>query len=228
MPPINRSRTRKGAASFEVPKITVEVEYLGEDWEVEIICPKWAIHKKNGGDPPDAFEEEGGESMWELYVQDQGTKAAEKEFKKRKDKADAEEKAKNDARIASLKASFEVFDVDGSGELTEDEVLGILTRMTGGGTELTLEDAKAFIEEFDRDGDGCLDVYEFITAMGVVSDAHDDDGDGVADMKDGAGQYDGKEDEFAAKLAAGETLVVAGLEAGKINEGVDAARRLQS
>ena len=41
-----------------VPKIKVKVEYLHEDWEVEIICPKWAMHKLNGGEPSDAYEEE--------------------------------------------------------------------------------------------------------------------------------------------------------------------------
>jgi hypothetical protein len=102
--------------------------------------------------------------------------------------------------------------------------------MTGGGTPLTEADAKAFIEEFDRDGDGCLGINEFIVAMGVVSDAYDEDGDGEADMKGWQkdGKYDGKEDEFAKALAEGSTLTVAGLEGGKISEAVDEARRLQN
>merc|ERR1712216_150582 len=105
----------------------------------------------------------------------------------------------------------------------------ILTRMTGNGAGLTKEDAEMFIHEFDRDGDGTLDVNEFIIAMGVVSDAHDADGDGTADMKQEGmvGQYDGKEEEFAAKLAEGETLTVAGLESGNIKESIEEARRLQ-
>ena len=98
-----------------------------------------------------------------------------------------------------------------------------------GGSSLTEADAKEFIEEFDRNGDGMLNVDEFICAMGVVSDAHDGDGDGVADMKQGGGEYDGKEDDFAQKLAAGETLDVAGMKDGhgQIKEGTEEARLLQ-
>ena len=140
----------------------------------------------------------------------------------------AEAKAENDKRIASLKKSFEVFDTDGSGSLGADEVLEILTKMTAGGTPLSEADAMEFIKEFDRDGDGLLDLNEFICAMGVVSDAVDADQDGTADMKDGDGAYDGKEEEFAAKLAAGETINVAGITAGDISTGVEAARKLQS
>ena len=64
---------------------------MGEDWEVEIIVPRWAMHKLKGGDPPDAFEEEGGESMWELYVQDQGENAAKKALAHRAAKEQARE-----------------------------------------------------------------------------------------------------------------------------------------
>lgn len=39
------------------------------------------MHKLTGGEPSDAFEEEGGESMWELYVCDQGAKQAAKAFR---------------------------------------------------------------------------------------------------------------------------------------------------
>ena len=210
------------------PTIKVKVEYAHEDWEVDIIVPTWAMHKLTGGEPSDRFEEEGGESMWELYVKDQGERAAEKAFAAKKAKLDAEEKTKNDARLRCLKESFDTFDEDGSGSLEAEEVLLILTRMTGKGCQLTLDDAKEFIAEFDRDGDGHLDVNEFIVAMGVMSDATDENNDGEADMKAGGGNYDGNEDAFAKKLAAGESINVAGVASGDIKSGVEAARRLQS
>ena len=140
----------------------------------------------------------------------------------------AKEKVANDKRVASLKAAFDVFDEDGSGTLSTEEVKIILTRMTGNSTPLTTADAQAFITEFDRDGDGLLDVNEFIVAMGVMSDAVDEDNDGVIDGKDaGGGAYDGKEEEFATKLAEGETINVAGVGTGDISVAVDEARRVQ-
>lgn len=208
--------------------MTVTVEYVEEAWEVEIIVPTWAMHKLKGGEPSDAWEEEGGESMWELYVKEQGERAAKRAFEKRGAKEAAEAKAANDARIASLKKSFDVFDSDGSGALSSEEVLEILTKMTTGGHPLTEDDAIEFIKEFDRDGDGMLDLNEFICAMGVVSDAVDKDEDGEADMKAGGGDYDGKEDEFAKALAEGSTINVAGIKSGEISSAVHDARRLQS
>ena len=222
-------------------KLTVKVKgkYADEVFDVDIVCPLWAKHKATGEKPSDRYEEEGGDSMWDLYVDEQATKEAKKAWERRAAKAKAEQAAKERANLASLKESFEVFDGDGNGTLDAEEVVEILTRMTGDGTELSLEDAKEFIAEFDRDGDGFLDVNEFIVAMGVMSDAFDGDGDrqpspalsphqlpsprpeprtqnragdGVADMKNGGtGEYDGKEAEFAEKLAMGEDLRVAGV-----------------
>lgn len=210
------------------PMLEVEVEFAGEDWTVEIIVPTWAMHKKNGGEPSDSFEDEGGESMWDLYVEEQGQKMAKRAFEKKAAEEKAKEKVANDKRVASLKAAFDVFDEDGSGTLSTEEVKIILTRMTGNSTPLTTADAQAFITEFDRDGDGLLDVNEFIVAMGVMSDAVDEDNDGVIDGKDaGGGAYDGKEEEFATKLAEGETINVAGVGTGDISVAVDEARRVQ-
>lgn len=60
----------------------------------------------------------------------------------------AADMAENNARIAKLKQSFEIFDTDGSGELTAEEVLVILTRMGGpSASQLTEDDAKEFIAE---------------------------------------------------------------------------------
>ena len=73
-----------------------------------------------------------------------------------------------------------------------------------------------------------LNVDEFIIAMGVVSDAYDADGDGVADMKQGEGEYDGKEEDFAAALASGENLQVVGMAHGDIHKMANDARKLQS
>ena len=208
------------------PTIKMHYEYAHEDFEVEIPIPYWAKHKgPEGGEPSDKFEEEGGESMWELHVDEWGKKLAKKAFEAKAAKLKAEEAAKNNKRIASLKASFDVFDKDGSGKLGSDEVLEILTRMTGGEEPLTEEDAIEFIKEFDRDGDGEISVDEFILAMGVVSDAVDHDGDGKADK--GESKYDGEEEKFAEDLVKGDIGGKVHIKAGAVSEGVEDARRMQ-
>ena len=67
--------------------------------------------------------------------------------------------------MCDLWKSFQQFDVDGSGTLTPDEVVAILTRAAGG-RPMTIEDAEQFIGLFDVNGDGKLDYGEFCTAMG--------------------------------------------------------------
>lgn len=61
-----------------------------------------------------------------------------------------EMQAEHDKRMANLTKAFEAFDKDGSGELTTDEVITILMRMTASGSALTEKDARDFITEFDR------------------------------------------------------------------------------
>jgi calmodulin len=61
-----------------------------------------------------------------------------------------------------LQAAFDVFDGDGSGSLTADEVRHILTRGSKG---MTVDDAKEFISEFDENGDCALDIDEFMEAV---------------------------------------------------------------
>jgi hypothetical protein len=127
--------------------------------------------------------------------------------------------------------SFDTFDEDGSGSLEASEIKAILTRMSGGAA-LTDEDADEFIKEFDRDGDGMIDFNEFIIAMGVMSDAVDTDGDGTIDSKqdgvDQSGSYEGREEDFAQKLAEGENIQVANLKHGNIHDSVEGARRVQA
>ena len=198
---------KKPPAPKPMDKVTVTV--MGETVEVEIILPGWAK------DDPE---------LWELERVEKATEKAKKMLIERSQNEMKEEQQK---RLSKLEAAFAVFDEDGSGQLSSDEVLKVLTRMTGSGSELTEEDAKDFIKQFDRNGDGLLSINEFITAMNVMSDAYDEDGDGTADVKQGGGKYDGKEEDFAEALAEGKTLEVAGVKAGSINESVEDARRLQ-
>ena len=60
---------------------------------------------------------------------------------------------------------FTLMDTDGSGTLTPEECIAILTRK-GGGAPLSLEAAQRFVAMFDANKDGVLDYEEFCTAMG--------------------------------------------------------------
>ena len=67
--------------------------------------------------------------------------------------------AEKQKEIEILKESFRIFDMDDSGALETDEVIEILTRV-GGGNAMSKQDAKEFIEMFDQNGDGKMQVGE--------------------------------------------------------------------
>ena len=69
--------------------------------------------------------------------------------------------------LEEIAAAFEKFDTDppgGDGKLSKDELKGILTRPVGGG-EMTAEEAQAFIDKWDTDGDGKLSIAELANAI---------------------------------------------------------------
>ena len=73
------------------------------------------------------------------------------------------------ATAADIKAAFQVFDKDGSGTLSADEVAAILTRPTPGGTPMDLAKAHEYIARFDVNGDGVLSYDEFANAWATRS-----------------------------------------------------------
>ena len=62
-------------------------------------------------------------------------------------------KRSNQAKPISIADAFKVFDKDGSGALSVEELQAVLTR-PGGGAPLSLEEVAAIVEEFDANGDG--------------------------------------------------------------------------
>lgn len=67
--------------------------------------------------------------------------------------------------MEKLKESFDVFDADGSGELTSEEVMTILTRLTSDDASLSKEDAEEFIKAFDANGAPARDNNSLVEVL---------------------------------------------------------------
>ena len=69
-----------------------------------------------------------------------------------------------EAQVEMLRNAFAKFDADSDGKLTEEEVVGALTRKTGQGTEFSEEAARAtwkrWQADFDFDNDGTISIEE--------------------------------------------------------------------
>eukprot|EP00092_Neocalanus_flemingeri_P020696 GFUD01022428.1.p1 GENE.GFUD01022428.1~~GFUD01022428.1.p1 ORF type:complete len:181 (-),score=49.13 GFUD01022428.1:65-607(-) len=59
-----------------------------------------------------------------------------------------------------FKEAFLVFDKDGNGKISSEELTRVLTEC--GRMQLTMEEAEEFIAMVDTDGDGMLDYQEFV------------------------------------------------------------------
>ena len=104
-------------------------------------------------DPPTWAKDD--PELWEATKNENALKNKEKAFQAHM-AARSQEKLEE---YRDLENSFKVFDADGSGFLDNAEVLQILTR-AGGGHPMSDQDAKEFIELFDHNGDGKMDVKE--------------------------------------------------------------------
>ena len=79
-----------------------------------------------------------------------------------------------EADFDTLIPAFALFDADGDGKLTEEEVMAALTRKTGKGTELSVEAARAtwqrWLVEFDLNNDSTVDYLELVNVKGIAHD----------------------------------------------------------
>ena len=67
-----------------------------------------------------------------------------------------------DEQIAELKEAFSLFDKDGDGSITTNELGTVLGLLGQNPTEVELED---LINEVDANGNGTIDFPEFLTMM---------------------------------------------------------------
>lgn len=67
-------------------------------------------------------------------------------------------------RMAEIKSAFRVFDVDGDGRISAEELAEVL-RKIGGFGECDVVACRKMVKGVDKDGDGLIDMDEFVTMM---------------------------------------------------------------
>jgi len=67
-----------------------------------------------------------------------------------------------DSQFEEYRSAFEMFDTDGSGDISAEELQSVLSQL---GKPVSLEEAKKSIELIDANGDGQIDFGEFIVMM---------------------------------------------------------------
>ncbi|KAF5281901.1 hypothetical protein FQR65_LT14485 [Abscondita terminalis] len=77
-----------------------------------------------------------------------------------------------------LRDAFRVFDKHNRGYITPSDLRAVLQCL---GEDLSEEEIEAMIKEVDVDGDGRIDFYEFVNALGEpgTDDSYDDDDDEI-------------------------------------------------
>lgn len=68
-------------------------------------------------------------------------------------------KLKDSDREEELRNAFNVFDTDGNGYITRDELGSVMGNL---GEKLTSDELKEMMREADTDGDGKIDYKEFV------------------------------------------------------------------
>ena len=68
------------------------------------------------------------------------------------------QKVKQSDSDAELRAAFDVFDKDGNGTISADELRSLMKSI---GEELTDQDIDEMLKEADKDGDGTIDCQSF-------------------------------------------------------------------
>ena len=76
---------------------------------------------------------------------------------------------KQEITPAALEKAFKLFDEDNSGFITADELIKIFKWPTSGGTEMSMKDAKEWIDRYDGQNgekkDGMLSIKELAVAL---------------------------------------------------------------
>ncbi|PKI55550.1 hypothetical protein CRG98_024050 [Punica granatum] len=65
-------------------------------------------------------------------------------------------------RARDIQSAFRTFDLNGDGKITAEEVMRVLRNL---GERCSLEDCRRMVRAVDTDGDGAVDMNEFMTMM---------------------------------------------------------------
>ncbi|KAK3154575.1 hypothetical protein QOZ80_2BG0192350 [Eleusine coracana subsp. coracana] len=132
---------------------------------------------------------------------------------------------------AELRRVFELFDRDGDGRITRDELAESLERlgMVAPGDELA-----AVIARIDADGDGCVDISEFADLYDAVmhrGGGGNGDGDGggrdeEADLREAFGVFDRNGDGFITVDELRAVLASLGMKQGRDEQDDDCRRMI--
>ncbi|KAF5748041.1 putative Polcalcin Jun o [Tripterygium wilfordii] len=68
----------------------------------------------------------------------------------------------NNEALENLKDAFSVYDIDGNGSITAEELHKVLSRL---GDECSIAECRKMISGVDSDGDGMIDFEEFKVMM---------------------------------------------------------------
>eukprot|EP00091_Calanus_sinicus_P024289 TRINITY_DN8619_c0_g1_i1.p1 TRINITY_DN8619_c0_g1~~TRINITY_DN8619_c0_g1_i1.p1 ORF type:complete len:167 (-),score=90.13 TRINITY_DN8619_c0_g1_i1:25-480(-) len=105
------------------------------------------------------------------------------------------EQSLNDLLVAEFKEAFDQFDKDGSGTISNKELLGVMRSM---GQNPTEDELQALVMEVDVNGDGTIDFEEFLGMMEKSNKEGEGEESGIKEAfkifdRDGNGYIDVKE-----------------------------------
>lgn len=119
---------------------------------------------------------------------------------------------------SELKQVFQMFDQNGDGSITKDELHASLKNM---GLYIPKEELAEMMEKIDTDGDGCMDVEEFGALYLMIMEERNE----KQEMEEAFKVFDRNGDGFITDEELGLVLRLLGLEQGNT---VEACRKMIS
>jgi calcium-binding protein CML len=118
---------------------------------------------------------------------------------------------------AELKRVFQMFDKNGDGRITKEELNDSLENL---GIYIPDKDLTQMIHKIDANGDGCVDIDEFESLYSSIVEEHNNDGETEEeDMKDAFNVFDQDGDGFITVEELKSVMASLGLNQGKTLEG---------